>query len=69
MAHIVTQAFVDLFKSYPLGSQESSSDPLEVAKLFNLFGGAVWYLTEFGPDQKLAFGYIPNQPEDAGVSI
>lgn len=64
MSHLVTEAFIALFKEYPLYSQENNSDPLVVAKLFNADGAATWYVTEFNPDTKIAFGFVVGLGED-----
>ena len=58
MAHIATEEFIKLFEDYPLRSQEDSSDPLVIAKLFDTFGSATWYLTEFDPKEMTAFGFV-----------
>lgn len=58
MAHIATEDFIALFKDYPLRSQEGSPDPLVVAKLFDTFGSATWYLTELDSDEMIAFGFV-----------
>lgn len=42
---------------HPLYSQESKKDPVAYCKLFDAFGSATWYLTEFdGVDT--AFGFV-----------
>lgn len=64
MSHLVTEAFIALFKEYPLYSQENNSDPMVVAKLFNAYGAATWYVTEFNPDTKIAFGFVVGLGED-----
>lgn len=38
-------------------SQESVSDPIAHVKLFSPYTGAVWYLTEYDPSSKEAFGW------------
>ena len=58
MAYIATTEFIELFAHYPLRSQESSKDPLVIAKIFDTFGSATWYLTEFDADEMIAFGYV-----------
>lgn len=58
MSHLVTKAFIALFKEYPLYSQENTPDPLVIAKLFDAYGAATWYLTEFDPESNIAFGYV-----------
>jgi hypothetical protein len=55
---IINKKFIKLFENYPLGSQELEKDPLVVAKLFDIAGKSTWYLTEFDPETKLAFGYV-----------
>jgi len=46
MAHIATAEFIELFKDYPLKSQDDKKDPLVIAKVFDTFGSATWFLTE-----------------------
>ncbi len=55
---IVTEEFEALFNDYPLYSQESESDPKVICKLFDPCGSATWYLTEYDPIEKRAFGYV-----------
>jgi Protein of unknown function (DUF2958)/Papain-like cysteine protease AvrRpt2 len=38
-------------------SQESVDDPVAQVKLFSPYSGAVWYLTEYDPSSKQAFGW------------
>ncbi len=61
---IVTEEFEELFKDYPLYSQEHESDPLVVAKLFDPVGSATWYLTEYDPVEKIAFCWVQGLQED-----
>jgi len=61
---IVTEEFEALFKDYPLYSQEHESDPLVIAKLFDTCGSATWFLLEFDPVEKIAFGYVTGLAED-----
>jgi len=53
---LITAEFETLFAEYPLYSQEKEKDPLIVAKLFDPCGSATWYLTEYDPKEKIAFG-------------
>ena len=55
---LITEEFEELFKDYPLYSQEHEKDPLVIAKLFDRGGSATWYLTEYDPNEKLAFGFV-----------
>jgi hypothetical protein len=61
---IVTEEFEELFKDYPLYSQEEVDDPLVVAKLFDPTGSATWFLTEYNSNDKIAFGYVVGLIED-----
>jgi len=38
-------------------SQENVDDPVALVKLFSPYSGAVWYLTEYDPSSKRAFGW------------
>ncbi len=56
--HEVVQKALEKF---PLYSQEKSKDPLVSIKLFNAFGAGAWYLTEYDPKKRIAFGYVVNR--------
>jgi len=64
MNRLINPEFIKLFEHYPLSSQEKQSDPLIIAKLFDAFGRATWYLTEFNPESHIAFGYVTGMMED-----
>jgi len=70
---IATKEFIELFKGRSLYSQEEVKDPLVVAKLFDPYGSATWYLTEYNPKYKIAFGYVvdlvPGIRELGNISI
>ncbi len=53
-----------LFKDYPLYSQEHEKDPLVIAKLFDPTGSATWFLLEYDPIEKIAFGYVQGLIKD-----
>ena len=53
-----------LFKDYPLYSQEHEEDPLVICKLFDPCGSASWYLLEYDPIEKIAFGYVMGMAVD-----
>ena len=55
---IVTEEFEALFKDFPLYSQEEVKDPKVIAKLFDPCGSATWFITEYCPERKLAYGYV-----------
>lgn len=61
---LVTEEFEALFENYPLYSQENESDPIVVAKLFDPCGSATWYLTEYNPMDRIAFGYVTGLTAD-----
>ena len=61
---IVTEEFEELFKDYPLYSQEHERDPLVICKLFNPCGSATWFLLEYDPVEKIAFGYVVGLAEN-----
>lgn len=45
-----------LKKLPPLYSQEKVEDPIAQVKLFNPCGAGTWYLSEYDPEDKIAFG-------------
>ncbi|MBU2514081.1 DUF2958 domain-containing protein [bacterium] len=49
---------------YPLYSQEHEDDPIVIAKLFDPFGSATWYLLEYDPVEKITFGYLTGTTAD-----
>jgi hypothetical protein len=61
---LITEEFEELFKDYPLYSQENEEDPLVVAKLFDPAGSATWFLTEFDSVEKIAFCYVTGLVQD-----
>ena len=61
---IVTEEFEVLFKDFPLYSQEHEKDPLVIAKLFDPVGSATWWITEYDPVEKIAFGYVTGMTAD-----
>ena len=61
---LITEEFEELFKDYPLYSQEKSKDPLVICKLFDPCGSATWYLTEYDPVEKIAFSYVTGLQAD-----
>ena len=55
---LITEEFEELFKDYPLYSQEEADDPIVIAKLFDPCVSATWFLTEYDPEEKIAFCYV-----------
>jgi hypothetical protein len=47
-------------KDYPYGSQseKKSEDIIIPVKLFDLGSGIIWWLAEYDPETKCAFGYV-----------
>jgi hypothetical protein len=64
MMKLITEEFEMLFKDYPLYSQEHESDPMVVAKLFDPCGSATWFLLEYDPVERIAFGYVTGMTAD-----
>ena len=58
------EEFEELFQNYPLYSQENESDPLVVVKLFDPCGSASWFLLEYDPVERIAFGYVVGMAAD-----
>lgn len=61
---LITEEFEALFKDYPLYSQEDEKDALVIAKLFDPCGSASWWLTEYDPKEKIAFGFVTGLVQD-----
>lgn len=61
---LITEDFENLFENFPLYSQENETDPLVVAKFFDPCGSATWFLTEYNPVDKIAFGYVTGLTAD-----
>ncbi len=61
---LITEELEELFKDYSLYSQEDVEDPFLVTKLSDPCGSTTWYLTEYDPVEKIAFGYVTRLQED-----
>jgi hypothetical protein len=61
---LITPELEEMFKDFPLYSQEKEKDPLVVAKLFDPCGSASWFLLEYDPEEKIAFCYVTGLHED-----
>jgi hypothetical protein len=64
MNTLITKELIQLFEKFSLYAQENDSDPIIVAKLFDAYGSATWYLTEYDPAKQLAFGYVTGMAYD-----
>lgn len=64
MNTLITKELIQMFEKYPLYSQENETDPMVIAKFFDTFGSATWYLTEYNPDDQIAFGYVTGMAVD-----
>lgn len=51
-------------RDYPMRSQELEDAPIFVMKLFNAFWPGTWFLTEYDPNDRIAFGYVTWLIED-----
>ena len=61
---LITPEFEELFKEYPLYSQEDAEDPIIIAKLFDPVGSATWWVTEYDPVEKIVFCYVTGLVQD-----
>ena len=61
---LITPEFEEIMKNYPLYSQQNESDPVIAAKFFDPCGAATWWITEYNPIEKIAFGYVTGLVED-----
>ena len=64
---LITKELEKRFKE--VGDQSNESNPIVIAKLFNPCGGGTWYLTEYDPETRIAFGYVTGLYEDEWGSI
>jgi hypothetical protein len=64
MSHLATPEFKKLFEKSPLYSKDNIEDPVVITKLFDAFGSATWFLTEYSPDENIAFGFVTGLCED-----
>ena len=55
-----------LQKLPPFYSTENEADPICHVKLFNPYGAGTWYIIEFDPDTKVAFGLSVIQEAELG---
>lgn len=61
---LITEEFIQQMKDYPLRSQHGEKDPIIMAKFFNPCGAQTWYIAEYDPETKLAFGYVTGMYQD-----
>jgi hypothetical protein len=47
-----------LERFHQVGSQETESNPLVIAKFFNPTGAGTWYATEYDPVARIFFGFV-----------
>ncbi len=53
----------------PLYSQQDVADPMVVAKLFTPCSSWTWLITEFSPEEQLAFGYCYDASFPEGAEL
>ena len=58
-----------LTKGYSLHSQDYEEDPRFIAKLFDIAWSATWYLSEYDPETRIAFGYVTGLAFDEWGSV
>ena len=54
---LFTKEILKRFPAIGETSEQTMEDTKVVAKLFNPAGAGTWYLTEYDPENKLAFGF------------
>lgn len=64
---LLTKELEKRFKE--VGDQSNESNPIIIVKLFNPCGAGTWYLTEYDPETRIAFGYVTGLCEDEWGSI
>ena len=64
---LITKELEKRFKE--VGDQSNESNPIVIVKLFNPCGAGTWYLTEYDPETRIAFGYVTGLAEDEWGSI
>jgi hypothetical protein len=71
MGHLITPEFEELFEKYPTGSQRELEDPLVIAKLFDQFSPATWFLLEYDKQFNMSLAYAVGiyQGEPRSVNI
>lgn len=71
MGHLITPEFEELFKKFPTGSQRELEDPLVIAKLYDQFSPATWFLLEYDKKFNIALAYVVGiyQDEPGSVNI
>ena len=40
------------------------TNPMVIVKLFDFAGSGTWYITEYDPEERIAFGYVTGLFED-----
>ena len=55
---LFTNELKEMFKDFPLYSQEKEKDPLVIAKMFDPCGSATWFITELDTDTQIGFGFV-----------
>ncbi|MET3448284.1 DUF2958 domain-containing protein [Ralstonia sp. 1138] len=58
MSATLMNQVAERMRDYPLGSQSADEDPTVIVKLFDVAGSATWWLTEYDPDEHVAYGYV-----------
>lgn len=59
---LLTQELVTRFKV--IGNQDGHSDPIIICKFFTPGGQAIWYASEFLPEEMLFMGYVQGLSRD-----
>ena len=51
-------ALMNWIDANPAPASTSEDDPVVIAKLFDAFGSATWWLTQYDPAERIAFGFV-----------
>jgi hypothetical protein len=66
---LIFEQVASLLANFPERSQADTADPIIVAKLFDIGGGASWWLTEYDPESRIAFCYVTGMACDEWGSL
>jgi Protein of unknown function (DUF2958) len=61
---LITEELIEIMNSYPIKSQAEETDPMILVKFFNPCGSQSWYISEYDPEHKEAFGYVTGMYQD-----
>lgn len=62
-------ALMNWIDANPAPASTSEDDPVVIAKLFDAFGSATWWLTQYDPAERIAFGFVTGLQFDEWGSV